>query len=80
MYENNYFATNETKLRSFQIRLSLRSIVTKVQLAGFGIVDSADCVFCSEKPETIVHLFCMCKFVVIFCSGVRRILQWEGFQ
>ena len=66
IYENNYFATNETKLRSFQIRLNLRSIVTNVQLAGFGIVDSNYCVFCSEEPETIIHLFCMCKFVVIF--------------
>ena len=28
IYENNYFATNETNLRSFQIRLNLRSIVT----------------------------------------------------
>ena len=32
IYENNYCATNETKLRSFQIRLNLRSIVTNVQL------------------------------------------------
>ena len=66
IYENNYFATNETKFRSFQIRLNLRFIATNVQLAGFGIVDSNYCVFCSEEPETIIHLFCMCKFVVTF--------------
>ena len=28
IYENNYYATNENKLRSLQIRLNLRSIVT----------------------------------------------------
>ena len=31
-HENNYYATNKTKLRSFQIRLNLRLIVTNVQL------------------------------------------------
>ena len=30
IYENNYFSTTETKLRSFQIRLDLRSIVTNI--------------------------------------------------
>ena len=39
IYENNYFSTIETKkLRSFQIRLNLRSVVTNVQLAGFDII------------------------------------------
>ena len=32
IYENNYYATNETILRSFQIRLNFRSIVTNAQL------------------------------------------------
>ena len=40
VYENNYFSTIETKLRSFQIRLNLRSLVMNMQLAGFGIIDS----------------------------------------
>ena len=30
IYENTYFSTTETKLRSFQIRLNLRSIVTNI--------------------------------------------------
>ena len=40
--------------------------MTNVQLAGFGIVDSILCVFCIEEPKTIVHLFCMRKFVATF--------------
>ena len=63
VYNNNYFATREIKLRFFQIRLNLRSIVTNVQLHGLEIVDSNCCVFCLEEPETIMHLFCNCKFV-----------------
>ena len=46
IYENNYYATNETKLRSFQIRLHLRSIVTQLQLHGFELVDDNLCKFC----------------------------------
>ena len=66
VYNNNYFATRKTKLRSFQIRLNLKSIVTNVQLHGLEIVDSNCCAFCLEEPETIMHLFCNCKFVQMF--------------
>ena len=57
VYENNYFSTIETKLRSFQIRLNLRSLVMNVQLAGFGIIDSELCFFCLQQPETLMHFF-----------------------
>ena len=57
VYENNYFSTIETKLRSFQIRLNLRSLVMNVQLAGFGIINSELCSFCLQQPETLMHFF-----------------------
>ena len=63
IYENNYLGTNETKLRSFQIRLNMKSIVTNVQINGMGIVDNKHFAFCSKDSETIIHLFCKCKFV-----------------
>ena len=74
-YENIYFATNETKLLPFQIKLNLRSIVTNVQLAGFGIDASDHCVFCSKKPEAIISLFCMSKLVVIFWKDPSKWLS-----
>ena len=43
VYESNYFSTTQTKLRSFHIRLNLRSLVMNLQLAGFGIIDSKLC-------------------------------------
>ena len=46
IYKNNYYATNEIKLRSFQIRLNLRSIVTQIQLHGLELVDNHLCKFC----------------------------------
>ena len=57
VYENNYFSTIETKLRSFQIRLNLRSLVMNEQLAGFGIIDSELCSFCLQQPDTLMQFF-----------------------
>ena len=70
IYENNYDATNETKLRSFQIRLNLRSIVTNVQLYVLNIASDNLYRFCREKPETSIHLFCNCKIVDAFWNNV----------
>ena len=66
VYENNYFSTIETKLRSFQIRLNLRSLVMNVQLAGFGIIDSELCSFCLQQPETLMHFFWSVKLLSVF--------------
>ena len=70
VYENNYYSTIETKLRSFQIRLNLQSLVMNVQLAGFGIIDSELCSFCLQQPETLMHFFLECKFVECFWNNI----------
>ena len=75
-YENNYYVTtNENKLRSFQIRLNLRSIVTQLQLHGFELVDDNLCKFCRKEPETLMHLFCDCEIVVSFWNNVREFIS-----
>jgi len=70
VYENNYFATLETKLRSFQIRLNKRSIVTNIQLHGFEIIESDSCLSCSKSSENILRLFCDCIIVEKFWNVV----------
>ena len=70
MYENNYFASNETKVRLFQSRLNLRSIVTRVQLHGYEIVENNLCKFCYKKLETLMHLFCKCETVILLWNIV----------
>ena len=70
IYQNNFYATIETKLRSFQIRLNYRSIVTNSQLFGMEIVSNNLCSFCREVPETLIHLFCDCNFVALFWNDV----------
>jgi len=66
----DFFASNEPKLRSFQIRLNLRAIVTNVQLCGLKMVESNLCGFCYKKPETLIHLFSECKVVDVFWNNV----------
>ena len=75
IYENNYYATNETKLRSFQIRPNLRSIVTQLQLHGFKLVDNNLCKFCGKEPETLMHLFCDCEIVLSLWNNVSEFMS-----
>ena len=70
IYENNYYATNETILRSFQIRLNLRSNFTNVQLYVLNIASDNLCTFCGEEPETLILLFCDCKLLTL--SGINQ--------
>ena len=70
--EYNYFSAIETKLRSFQIKLYLRSVVTNVQLAGFDIIDSEMCTFYLQPIETTNHLFLNCKIVEMYWKNVAE--------
>ena len=70
MYRSVYNSTIETKLRSFQIKLDLRSIVTNVALHGFCVSDTNKCSFCKIEPETLLHLFFECRFIQVIWNDV----------
>jgi len=57
IYKSNYTTTQETKLRSFQINLNLRAIVTNVALHDFELLYTDKCIFCDKEPETLFHFF-----------------------
>ena len=64
LYRSVYNSTIETKLRSFQVKLNLRAIVTNVALVyGFSISDTDKCSFCKIEPETLLHLFYACRSI-----------------
>ena len=77
--KNNYFATSESKLRSFPTSLNLKSIVTNVQVHGLEIVNSNCCLFCLEEPEIVIHLFCKYKIVDTFWCDVSDSLSVNFF-
>jgi len=68
--------TLETKLRSLQIKLNLRVIVTNAQLHGFDMIDKTFCCFCKTNPETVMHLICDCYHV---CQFWEVITSWLCF-
>ena len=57
IYKINYLCTIETKLRSFQIKLSLRVVATNIQLFGFGLIESQHCKFCNKEPKPFFIFF-----------------------
>ncbi|XP_076817943.1 uncharacterized protein LOC143463361 [Clavelina lepadiformis] len=66
IYRAHYNSTIETKLRSFQIKLNLKAIVSNQALFRFGALDSELCVFCRNTVESILHIFIQCSFSRIF--------------
>ena len=70
IYKLNYFASNEVKLQSFQIKLNLRAIVTKIALHGMELAQNPNCSFCNNKVETLLHLFCTCPVVLKFWNDL----------
>jgi len=79
IHKINFYCTIETKLRSFQIKLNFRAIVTNVALHGFGLKDSENCSFCKANPETFMHVFCDYPCVTSYwenvCAFISGILK-----
>ena len=65
-YKYNYEATPETKLKSFQIKLNLKAVVTNIVLHGLEITTTGKCTFCNSEKETIFAFFCTCIKVASF--------------
>ena len=69
--QSNYYSTVETKLRSFQIKLNLRAVVTNACLFHFGMIDSPNCVFCNTETDSLVHMFTKCKMIESFWENIN---------
>ena len=62
----NIKCTIETQLRSSYFKLFHKAICTNQFLHRIGRIDSPNCYFCNNLPETILHLFCECEKVSPF--------------
>ena len=72
--------SSEIDLKWFQYKLLNRFLYTNDKLYKMKIIDNVKCSFCQLIPETIVHLFCECKDVVILWSQLELwILQKNDF-
>ena len=74
-YKCNYDVAPETKLRSFQIKLNLRAVVTNIVLRSFEITTTDKCTFCDAEKETLLHLFCTCVKIASFWENVSSWIE-----
>ena len=65
----------ESKLRSFQVKLNFRAIVTNKQLHGFDLIENGTCAFCKTETEILMHLFCTCTIVQCYWEDVNSWLN-----
>ncbi len=60
--------TNNTKIRSFMIRMLNGLLYNNTQLRAFGFNEIDNCTFCQEPKQTTEHMF-------LYCSRVKRIRE-----
>ena len=75
IYKCNFDVTPETKLKSFQIKLNLRAVVTNIVLYGLEITTTDKCTFCDAEKETLLHLFCISVKVASFWENVSSLIE-----
>ena len=63
IHERNFKCTIETQLRAFYVKLFYKAIAFNSFLFKIGRKDSPLCIFCSNSPETVLHVFCECEKV-----------------
>ena len=67
--------TIDTQLRWFQTRLLHRILPTRKYLYTCKLVTSPLCLQCSDKDETLSHLFWECKFAQQFWIDLEKVLK-----
>ena len=71
--------TKDTKLQWFQTRLIHRILPTNKYLTLIQIKDCAQCTFCSNDIETLVHLFWSCPFSRNIWNELLTFLKIEDY-
>lgn len=72
IYRKHFKTTQETKLCWFQFRLVHRILTTNVYFSKLHIIDSANCNFCDNCGETLLHLFWDCNIVRLFWDDLVK--------
>ena len=67
-----YTITNVPKFRSFQYRLLMSTVITNIDLKNFKIRSNDLCTFCETERETVIHIFCECKYVRQLWSQIQN--------
>ena len=77
-WKSIYIFTNkilDPHLRWFEMRILHRILPTQKLLHSMGFADSADCTFCQQETETLIHLFYECPIVQRFWNDFNNLLN-----
>ena len=73
---NNFYYLCSTKYRFFQYRVLSKKLITNVTRNKWDKDISPRCVYCKQKYETIVHLFCECEVTQWFIANVIKCIEY----
>ena len=81
-HSNNFSCTIETQVRSFYFKLFHNAIGTNAFLHKIKKIESPNCFYCSQSPETLVHLFCKCPKVIPLWQKLLSFISMklEGYK
>ena len=74
IYKKCHKTTADCKLKWFQLRIIYRVLPTNRYLFLKKIVDNANCTFCNNEEETIVHLLWSCDIIAPFWEELLQML------
>ena len=74
-FKHIYQCTNIAKYRSFQYRILQRAIVTNIHLEKWNILQTSNCTFCGQEPESLIHLFCTCPYIHDLWTQIKGFLS-----
>ena len=67
--------TKSTKLLNCHYRFLHRILPTNVLLTKIGLKQDPNCTFCSNSPESLIHLFWYCMNIEIFSENLIERLK-----
>ena len=71
----NFKCCIDTRLRSFYFKVFHKAIAFNDFLFKINRKDSPNCDFCNKFPESIVHVFCECDYVIPIWDELVKIIQ-----
>ena len=72
IYQSAFKLTQDTKLQTFQFKITHRILACKANLNTWKIEENNICNFCKDEKDTIEHHLVMCNNTLEFWNQIRR--------
>jgi hypothetical protein len=72
IYESAFKLTTDTKLQTFQFKITHRILACKANLYTWKIEENDICNFCNSEKDTLEHHLVMCNKTLEFWNCIKR--------